>query len=87
MAGAEKNPGGNEREKCVRRLARAIRCANRAGANAPARAGARMQDTRAKRVPPLEGGQAGGGADGMERNGTRGRDDMQERNRRASAAA
>ncbi len=50
MTGAEKSPGGNERETCVRRLARAIRCANRAGANAPARAGARTQDTRAKRV-------------------------------------
>ena len=51
-AGAEKSLGGNGRETCVRRLARAIRCANRAGANARRRARARMQDTRAKRVPP-----------------------------------
>ena len=51
------------------------------------RARARTQDTRAKRVPPLESAQAGGGADGRERNGTRRRSDMQERNRRASAMA
>ncbi len=30
--GPKKDPGGNGRAKCVRRLARAIRCANRAGA-------------------------------------------------------
>ncbi len=69
MAGAEKSPGGNERARCVRRLARAIRCANRAGANARGRAQARTQDTRAKTVPPLAGAQAGGGGrNGAERN-------------------
>ena len=70
MAGAEKSPGGNGQETCVRRLARAIRCANRAGANARGRAQARARDTRAKTVPPLGVAQAGGGADGTERNGT-----------------
>ncbi len=52
-AGAEKSLGGNERETCALRLARAIRCANRAGANARWRARARKQDTRAKRVRRL----------------------------------
>ena len=74
MAGAEKSPGGNEGETCVRRLARAISRADRAGANARGRAQARTQDTRAKRVPPLEDAQAGGGAEGLERNGMRGRE-------------
>ena len=49
----------NRQETCAFRLARAIRCANRAGAR---RARARTQDTRAKRVPPPGGD--GGGEDG-----------------------
>ncbi len=39
MAGAEKSPGGNGQDTCVRRLARAIRCAKRALAGAGAHAG------------------------------------------------
>ncbi len=74
MAGAEKSPGGSGQETCALRLARAIRCANRAGANARRRARARTQDTRAKKGPAAPGNRAGGGADGMERNGTRGKE-------------
>ena len=65
MAGAEKSPGGRRRETCVRRLARAIRCANRAGADARPRGGA-------GRIRAQKG--SGGGADGMERKGTRRRE-------------
>ena len=73
MAGAEKSPGGRRREKCALRLARAIRRANRAGANARWRAQARRQDTRAKRVPPFDGaGRRRRGRKGAERNAMEG---------------
>ena len=73
MAGAEKSPGGNGQARCVRRLARAIRRANRAGAKrARAGAGAHAGYAR-KKGPAAWGSRTGGGADGMERNGTRGR--------------
>ena len=73
MAGAEKSPGGNGRETCVRRLARAIRCANRAGADT--RAGGRR---RARTITRAENGsrrlEAPGrrrrGRNGVERNAT-----------------
>jgi len=89
MAGAEKSPGGNERERCVRRLARAIRCANRAGADRRADGRGRACRIRAQKGSAAWGRPGRRDADrkGVESNGTRRRSDMQEQNRRASAAA
>ena len=72
VAGAEKKPR-RERRGYVRPLPRARNHA-REPRRRVTRAGGhrRARPIRAqKRVPPLEGAQAGGGADGMERNGTR----------------
>ena len=64
-----RKPVGSRREKCALCLARAIRCANRAGANAPARA---RRIRAQKRVPPPWGrpGRRRRGRNGTERNAT-----------------
>ena len=67
-----KKPQRNGQEKCVRRLARAIRRANRAGANA----GVCARDTRETGSPRR---QAGGGANGTKRDGG---NDMQDGDKR-----
>ena len=72
MAGAEKSPGGNGRETCVRRLARAIRRANRAGARR-ARAGAGAHAGYARKKGPAAPGGPRGGENGMNGNPEEGR--------------
>ena len=72
MAGAEKSPGGNGGETCA--LPSRARNQVREPRRRRARAGGHRRARRIraqKLVPPLEGAQAGGGADGMERNGAR----------------